>query len=382
MPGTSTATTMHYQPSTRAIIDLQAFRHNLDVVRSLTGPGVKIMAVLKSNAYGHGVGRVAREAVRQGVDALAVARLGEGMELRSEGIDIPILVCEIVPDDQVEIALRNSLQLTITSASGASRVGEVARRFGVTAQVHVKVDTGMGRLGFSDLEAAGAIEAVMRISGIEVVGVFSHFASSEEPGLAFARAQLSRFHDVLEELRRRGIQIPLRHMANSGAIINFPEAHLEMVRPGLMLYGYTPAKDMHTAGRLRPMMALRSRVAFVKQVGAGTSISYSRKYYTPSPTFVATVPIGYGDGYSRLLTNRAEVLIRGARYRTIGSICMDHLMVDIGNSGEVSVGDDVTLIGSDGGNSITCWEVAEHMGTIPYEVICLITPRVRRVFVE
>ena len=374
--------TMTYRPSTRAVIDLSAFRHNLEVLRTLTGPRVKVMAVLKSNAYGHGVRIVAKQAVRWGVDALAVARLGEGTELRAEGIDLPILVCEVLADDQVELALRDRLELTVTTVEGARAVGEAARHSGVSARVHVKVDTGMGRLGFSYREAADAIEAVARVRGLEMIGVFSHFASSDEPGLVFARGQLVRFHGVLEELDRRRIQIPLRHMANSGAIINLPESHLDMVRPGLMLYGYTPAKDMEVGNRLRPMMALRSRVAFIKTVEPNTSISYSRKYHTRTRTRIGTIPIGYGDGYSRMLTNRFEVLIRGARYPIVGSICMDHLMVDLGIDGPASTGDDVTLIGDDGGDRITCWDVAEKMGTIPYEVTCLITPRVERVFIE
>jgi alanine racemase len=375
-------TFMQYQPSTRAVIDLAAFRHNLDVVRSLTGPGVKVMAVLKSNAYGHGVRRLAAEAVRCGVDALAVARLGEGCELRAEGIGVPILVCEIVPDDQVTIALRDNLELTAATTEGAAHIGATALRNGVTARVHIKVDTGMGRLGFSDEQAGDAIEAIARMRGMDIAGVFSHFASSEEAGLVHARSQLSRFQDVLADLERRAIQIPLRHMANSGAIINLPESHLDMVRPGLMLYGYTPAREMPAGAQLRPVMALRSRVGFIKTAETGMTISYGRKYTVPSRTHIATIPVGYGDGYSRRLTNHGSVLIRGKRYPTVGSICMDHLMVDIGNGGEVAVGDDVTLIGSDGGESIDCWEIAGEMGTIPYEVTCLITPRVQRVYVD
>lgn len=373
--------TMLYEPSTRAEIDLSAFRHNLAVVRELTGPGVKVMAVLKSNAYGHGVRVVAREAVRWGVDALAVARLGEGSELRAEGIELPILVCEIVPDDQVEVALRDRLELTVTSLEGGKAISGEARRAGVTARVHAKVDTGMGRLGFSAGDAPDAVEALAGLPAVELAGVFSHFASSEEPGLAYAREQLSRFLAVLAELRRRGVAVPLRHMANSGAIVNLPDAHLDMVRPGLLLYGHVPARGMSVEHRLRPMMALRSRVSHLKTVGPGTGISYGRKHVTSATTRIATVPIGYGDGYSRRLTNNAEVLIRGRRFPCVGSICMDHLMVDVGLEHPVTVGDDVTLIGGDGDERITCWDVAERMGTIPYEVTCLITPRVRRVFV-
>lgn len=368
------------QHSTRAVINLKAFRSNLDVVRRNIGPVVRIMAVLKSNAYGHGVYEIAREAVRWGADYLAVARSTEGMELRRQGIDRPVLVCEIVSDAHIARCLEDELDLTVSTVEGAAAIAGVAQQLGRRVRVHAKVDTGMGRLGFQHTNAANAIETVARMPGIELVGIYSHFATSEEDDRTFAREQIDRFTATLDELRKRKIDIPLRHMANSGAILNFPEAHFDMVRPGLMLYGYTPARTMPGAADLLPVMSLVSRVSHVKVVAPHQSISYSRKYFTTRQTRVATVPIGYGDGYSRSLTNNADVLIRGKRFPVVGTVCMDHIMVELGADESVQMDDEVVLIGEQDGDRISCWEIAGKMGTIPYEVTCLITPRVQRVF--
>jgi alanine racemase len=371
---------VHPSQSTRAEIDLRAFRSNLAAVRAAVRPGVKIMAVLKSNAYGHGVSRIAAECVRLGVDALAVARVGEGTELREQDVRVPILVCEVVDGPLAAKAVQDGLELTVTGVERARSIGGLAQREGITARVHVKVDTGMGRLGFAWQEAAAAVEQIARVPGLTLAGVFSHFATSEDSDSSFALEQLRRFRKVLDELRRRRVEVPLRHMANSGAVLALPASHLDMVRPGLMLYGYSPAERMQGSGGLTPVLSLRSRLSFLKQVSPGTSISYGRMHTTSRTTVIATVPIGYGDGYSRLLTGKAQVLLRGRRYPVVGAICMDHLMADLGPDTDAAVGDDVTLIGADGAERITCWDLARSMGTIPYEVTCLITPRVDRVF--
>ncbi len=369
------------ESSTRAIIHLAAFRNNLQTVRGAIGPAVKIMAVLKSNAYGHGVKAIAREAVRCGIDYLAVARLAEGLELRREGIETPILVCEIIPEDQIDHAIHEGLDLTVSSWEGAQAIESVAGKRRRKARIHVKVDTGMARLGFPHDSAVDSIGKIAGLKSIELHGVFSHFATSEESDQTFAREQLNRFTSLLERLDRQRIEIPLRHMSNSGAILTLPESHFDMVRPGIMLYGYAPLHGLPGSEQLRPVLSLVSRVSFVKDVDANTSISYGRKYYTSSKTRIATVPIGYGDGYSRMLTGKTVVLIRGEKHPVVGTICMDHLMVDVGVNSEVAPGDEVTLIGNDGGNEITCWDIAGALGTIPYEVTCLITPRVPRVVV-
>lgn len=363
---------------TKAIIDLPAFRSNLAAVRSYIGPGVKIMAIVKAQAYGHGAAIIAKEAVRTGVEYLGVARVEEGIELRRMEIASPILVFEVASTPACESAVLENLDLTVATVGAAQELDAIASRLGRKAKVHVKVDTGMGRLGFPATVAVDGVEAVARLRHIELVGVYSHFATSEEPDQSFAKEQLARFHRLLEELSRRRIDVPLTHMANSGAIISLPDSHFDMVRPGIMLYGYPPARSMEQTYPVSPVLSLLSTVGFIKTLEPGTSVSYGRKYRTNKKTTIVTIPIGYADGYVRSLTNRTEVIIRGKRYPAVGTICMDQLMVDIGDGSGCAVGDDVTLIGTDGDESITCWDLAATVGTIPYEITCLIPARVPR----
>jgi alanine racemase len=340
------------------------------------------MAVVKADAYGHGMYKIASEAVANKVEYLGVARAYEGAYLRNGGIQIPILVFEVVPEDHMAAAIEHGLDLTVTSVRGARLLNNVAELAGRKARVHVKVDTGMGRLGLSHAGAGEEIQAIARLPWIELVGVYSHFATSEDPDQTFARQQLELFSRVLKDVERRGIPVRLRHIANSGGILGIPESHFEMVRPGLMLYGYAPRPDMPQQSKLSPVMSLVSNVALLKRVAPNTSISYGRRYFTSRETRIATVPVGYGDGYSRLLTGKAEVLIRGKRYPVAGTVCMDQLMVDVGPDSDVHEGDPVTLIGQDGGEAIWCWELAGKIGSIPYEITCLVTSRVPRRFVR
>jgi alanine racemase len=362
---------------TRANISLSAFRHNLNVVRSYVGNDVQIMAVVKSNAYGHGMRTIAYEAVRNGAGYLAVARIDEGAELRREGIDAPILVFEVPAPAQVERALMDNLDLTVADLEITRLISGKAQELRKRAKVHAKIDTGMGRLGFAFQHAVENIERIAGVDSVDIIGVYSHFASSDDEDLTFARVQLERFKIILSQLRTRRIEIPLKHMANSGAILALPESHLNMVRPGIMLYGYPPRRTMECKPALQPVLSLISKVSFIKDAEAHTSVSYSRRYFTKSKTRIATIPIGYGDGYSRALTNNVDVLIRGKRYPCVGTICMDHIMVDVGAEDQVSVGDDVVLIGAE---HITAWDIAEKIKTIPYEVTCNISQRVQRAY--
>jgi len=361
-------------------VDLAAFRHNIAMVRTYVGPGAAIMPVVKADAYGHGAVRLSEEALRQGIHQLAVARYHEGLALRAAGIESPILVFEIVPRESLEASVAGELTLTVASEEYARALGLQAMRMGRKPTVHVKVDTGMGRLGMGYETAAETLERIFRLPSLTVEGVYSHFASSEEPDQSFAGEQLRRFTTVLADLERRKISVPLRHMANSGAIIAIPDSHLDLVRPGIMLYGYTPRRDMPQPHPVIPVMSLRSQVSFLKTVQAGKSISYGRRYTTRSRTTIATIPVGYADGFARLLTNRSECIIRGQRFPVVGTVCMDHVMADVGEEAGISEGDDVTLIGGDGSEVITAWDIASAIGTIPYEVTCLVTPRVPRVF--
>ncbi len=366
---------------TRAIINLGALRHNLGVVRGRIKSGTKIMAVVKSNAYGHGIKQISRETERNGIEYLAVARVFEGVEIREDGISIPILACEAAAKPSIEAAIVHNIDLSVVSLADAELINSCAQKLNRKPRVHIKVDTGMGRLGIMFEDAVETIASIARLSHLEVAGVFSHFATSEELDQSFALEQLSRFNQVLEGLRLKKVEVPLVHMANSGAVFNLPQSHFDMVRPGISLYGYAPGRHMEIQSSLMPVMSVVSRVSFLKSVKKTTSISYGRKYIATADTTIATIPIGYGDGLSRSLTNKAECIINGRKYPVVGTVCMDHVMADIGTKGEVEVGDEVTLIGKDGTQVISCWDVAEKIGTIPYEITCLITPRVPRLYI-
>jgi alanine racemase len=368
--------------ATHAEIDVAAFRHNLSAVRHYTGENVAVIAVVKANAYGHGAVRLAREAIQWGAEYLAVARVPEAIDIFSAGITHRMLVFEIAEPVHVKRALALEMELTVVDVKGTEEIAGIARRLGMRAVVHVKVDTGMGRLGLSWREAAATIERIARVPGIVLKGVYSHFATSEDSDQSYARAQLDFFRELLEDLRRRRVEVPLRHMANSGAIISLHDSYFDAVRPGIMLYGYAPGRNMRQQYPVRPVMSLFSRVAFVKTVEAGVSVSYGRRFTAKSRTCIATVPIGYADGVSRLLSDRGRVLIKGRAYPVVGTVCMDMIMADLGSKSDVKEGDWVTIIGSDGKEQITAWDVSEVIGTIPYEVTSLITPRVERVYTE
>jgi alanine racemase len=367
--------------STCARISLGAFHNNLHAVRSYIGAGVRIMAVIKADGYGHGMAELARSAVEVGVNDFGVARVHEGVELRQSQPTAMILVFEIPREDTVDAALRHNLDLTTVSEETTVVLEDAAQRVGKKARIHVKVDTGMGRLGLPPAKAHRVVEKVARSRWLELAGVYSHFATSEDGDQTYAREQLTRFHEVLEAARQSRIDVPLRHMANSGAIISLPESHFDLVRPGIMMYGYTPGPGMPQRFPLTPVMSLISRVAFVKTVPPGTSISYGRKYITRETTRIATAPVGYADGYPRLLKGKANALVNGVRYPIVGTICMDQLMLDLGAQSNITPGDEVVLIGESGSERITAWDVADAIGTIPYEITCGITRRVERIYI-
>ncbi len=364
---------------THVLIDVEAFRSNFRFVRSLVGPDVAIMPVVKANAYGHGVVSLSRAAIEEGAMILGVARSTEAFRLRDEGIRHRILVLEVVPHQHEERCIREECELTIVSEGSAARLNETARVLGKRAKVHVKIDTGMTRLGIPFESALNVVSAVAHMPNLVIEGVFSHFATAEAEDQSFAQLQLERFRSILSSLEAMGIRPALVHMANSGAIITLPDSHFSMVRPGLMLYGYVPRRGMSAEPALKRVLSLHSVVTQLKKVPAGTTVSYGRTYTTASETRIATIPIGYADGYNRLLSNRGGVLIRGMRYTVAGTVCMDHITVDVGMDTEVQEGDSVVLIGRDNDQEINCWDIAELIGTIPYEVTCLLTSRVPRV---
>jgi alanine racemase len=364
-----------------ARVSLGAFQHNLNAVRSYVGNDVRVMAVIKADGYGHGMTRLARAAEESGITDFGVARVHEGIELRQHQPSATILVFEAGRGDTLNAAIMNRLDLTTVSEETTCSLESAARAVGIRARIHVKVDTGMGRLGLPPASALHVVEQVSRSQWLTLAGIYSHFATSEDPDQAFAREQLSRFQDLLDAVTGQGIHVPLRHMANSGAIISLPESHFDLVRPGIMLYGYPPGFGMPERYPVVPVLSLTSRVAFLKTVSPGTSISYGRRYFTKETTRIATVPMGYADGYPRALLGKASALVNGVRYPVVGTICMDQLMLDLGPDSTAQVGDEVVLIGRSEGEQITAWDIARSVGSIPYEITCVITRRVPREYV-
>ncbi len=367
---------------TRAEISAPALRFNLDGIRSKIGPGVKIMGVVKANAYGHGMAEIADIMVEYGVEYLGVGFLEEGIALRNHGISHPILVLGGVLGSQVHDFLKFDLDITVSSLEIGEWIDRQAALHGAgKAKVHLKVDTGMERIGVRSENAPYVLDRLVKLRHIELVGIYSHFATSDEKDKTFALVQLERFERVLAYARQKGYPVPMAHMANSGAVLDLPQSYFSMVRPGIMSYGAYPSRETSESIAIRPVMSLQSTVVFLKEADAGIGVSYGLRYRTIRKTKIATVPIGYGDGFSRNLTNQADVLIGGRRYPAVGTICMDQLMVDLGPESTVRVGDNVVLIGSDGAETISAWDLAGKLGTIPYEIFTAVAARVPRVVI-
>jgi alanine racemase len=357
---------------TVAQIDLEAIRHN---VRALKPPDAELMAVVKANGYGHGDVPVARAALEAGAGWVGVALVEEGIRLREAGIEAPILVLTEFPPGSHKDALAAGLTPTLYSMAGLEALAEAAQGLGRTG-VHIKVDTGMHRVGVRPAAAVSMAEEARR-QGLEIDGVWSHLAVSEDPENEANARQLDLFRRVLEELDRAGVRPRYRHVANSGATIALPQSHLDVVRVGIAAYGISPGPAVAGLADLRPAMSLRSRVAFVKRVAAGEGISYGLRYAPDRDATIATVPVGYADGYLRSLSGRGQVLIGGNRYPVAGTVTMDQLMVDCGED-RVEPGDEVVLFGEQRGRWITAEEVAGWAGTIGYEVVCAVSERVPR----
>jgi len=322
-------------------INLDAIRHNLKEVRKLVGPEREIMAVVKANGYGHGAVPVACAALEAGASRLAVARLGEALALRQAGIDVPILVLGFIPPEQMQAALANQITFTVYRLDLAEEISRAAQKMARQATVHLKVDTGMGRIGFMvGADGVREIKRISRLEGLNPEGIYTHFAAADETDKSYTRWQLDRFLSFLNELEQQGISFKLRHAANSAAIIGHPEAYLDMVRPGIMLYGLYPSEEVDKSRvDLRPAMSLKTRIAHLKRVKPGTKISYGCTYTASEETMIASLPLGYADGYPRLLSSRGQVMIKGWRAPVVGRVCMDQCMVDVGHIDGVRVGD-------------------------------------------
>jgi alanine racemase len=360
-------------------VDLEALSHNYtEVVRHAEGRN--ILVVVKAGAYGHGSIPVSRRLLQLGADMLGVALVEEARELRAAGIRAPILVMGTEFPEQAEAVIELNLIPVLSTMSFARALSAAAGTLKTKVPVHVKIDTGMGRIGILPEEASDFITALEKLPGIEVRGLMTHFADADLRDKEYASKQLDRFELLIAELSARGITIPVRHAANSAAILDYRRALFTMVRPGLMLYGYNPLEAGVNKADLRPVLSLVTRIAFLKKVLAGVPISYGRTFVTKRESLIATLPIGYADGYNRRLSNTGEALVRGMRVPVVGRVCMDMCMIDVTDVPGISEGDPVVLIGSQAGERITADDIAKKTGTIAYEVLCGISNRVPRIY--
>ncbi|MDW7710548.1 MAG: alanine racemase [Deferrisomatales bacterium] len=363
---------------TRALVDLTAVARNVRALRGLTAAGVRQMAVVKADAYGHGAVPVARAALGAGAEWLGVALVEEGADLRRAGIEAPILLLGAAFPEEAADAVGAGLTVAVCGRETALALDRAGAAQGRTAAVHVKVDTGMGRLGVPPAEAAAYTEWLSGLPHLRVEGLFSHFSAADEADLSFSRAQLEELLGVRQALAARGLRPPLCHIANTAAVMALPESHLDLVRTGIGIYGLHPSPETPRTADLEPALRLTTRVAHVKDVPAGTPLSYGRTFVARQPSRIATLPVGYGDGYPRLLSNRGQVLIGGRAVPIVGRVCMDLILADATSVPEARVGDEAVLIGPQGDASIGADELARLVGTIHYEITCNIGKRVPR----
>lgn len=365
-----------------AEVDLSAIKHNVKEARRTVGEQVKVMAVVKANAYGHGAEWVAKAACEAGACCLGVALPEEGVRLRKAGIEQPILILAESSCDFIPQALENGLIATVFSIKSAKALSDEAGKRGKIAKVHVKVDTGMNRVGLQPENTPSFIREIKGYPGIDVEGIFTHFSEADDPQSDYTNYQLKRFKALIGELERDGICPPVKHAANSAAVYLHPDSYFDMVRIGISMYGLHPSEATKGLVNLKPALSLKAKLSFVKDLACGEGVSYNRTYRATCDTKIGTVPAGYGDGYSRLLSNKAQVLIGGRRYPAVGNICMDQFMVDIGPDSAVKADDEVVLIGRQGNEEVSADDIAAILGTINYEVVCMINTRVPRVYKE
>ena len=367
---------------TWAEIDLDALKSNIENIRKITDKKSMIMAVVKADAYGHGAVNVAKHLLKNGADRLAVADLDEAVELRRAGIDAPILILGASFDEDCEMLVKYDITPAVFLYDFAKKLSDAAKKLGKTAKVHIKIDTGMSRIGYvSGVDDEAVTEEILKISklpNIFIEGIFSHFATSDEKDSAYTKKQFSEFMAVCGLLKKKGLDIPIRHIANSAAIMMYPETHLEMVRAGIILYGFYPSEEVNKDKlALERVMTLKSRITLIKEI-KDRGVSYGKTYIARRNTKVATVPVGYADGYTRLLNNKAKIAVNGEPVDVIGRICMDQCMIDVTNVHNINIGDEVIIFGKE---VVTADEIAESLGTINYEIVCMLSRRIPRVYI-
>jgi len=365
---------------TRAIIHRDALCHNYRELRANLSSNTEVMAVVKADAYGHGAAAVAAELVAAGCEFFAVALASEGVALRESGITAPILVLAGVLRENLSLLFEMRLTPVIHSMESALLIQEKAAKKDIVKAVHLKIDTGMARIGVRPADVPLFLQGLKGLANLRLEGLLSHFAEAEIPGSEFSAAQLHDFKETITQTSDLGFHIKYRHMANSAAVVNLKESHFDLVRPGIMLYGSYPSSYIAKKIRLKPVMELKTRILQLKHLPSGTPVSYGRTFVTTQDSIMATLPIGYGDGLPRTLSGKGDVLIRGKRAPIRGLICMDLTMCDVTHIPGVKEGDEVTLIGRDGSKEITASEIGEKTGTISYEIFCNISKRVPRIY--
>jgi alanine racemase len=368
---------------TVAEIDLNALLHNFREIQRLAGgPGHSIIAVVKADAYGHGALRISQTLEGAGVKALGVALAQEGIELRQGGIRLPILVMGSLLKEQIPSLFEHQLTPVLFQSGIIPLLEKEAEEQGITLPVHIKVDTGMGRLGIQPDEFRPFLKELLRHKRIKIEGIMTHLADAERPGSGNSARQIALWNNLLSQLEEYHLRPPMIHLLNSAAILSLPGAESDPVRPGLMLYGYSSYKDTKNRVFLKPVLSFKTRIVHLKTVPAGTPVSYGGTFVTKKKSMIATLPVGYADGYSRALSNCGKVLVRGKRVPVAGRVCMDMIMIDVTDLPEVDIGDEAVLIGIQGNDFISAEEVAGWIGTISYEILCAIGKRVPRIYKE
>jgi len=354
---------------TRIEINLDAIAQNVRNIKKLIGENKELMAVVKGNGYGHDILEVSSIVLKNGASRLAVARLEEAIFLRKSGINVPILILGLIPEQQIESLVSHNITPTVCRYEIIEKISKFAVQAKKTVKVHIKVDTGMGRIGISPQHALDFAKKVRLLKDIEIEGILTHFSVADEKDKEYTEAQFKKFRSVLDIFEEEGIKIPIKHVGNSATLLNFPHMWLDLLRPGIAIYGLYPSNEVKRTLKLTPAHSFKTQITFLKELPQGEYISYGRTYITKSGTKIASLPVGYADGYSRLLSNRGEVLVRGKRFPVIGRVCMDQCMVDVTDLPQVEVGDEVVLWGRQGREEITVEEIAEKIATINYEII-------------
>ncbi len=370
---------------TWAEIDLDAIKHNIKEIRRVTSSASKIMAVIKADAYGHGYLEIAETLANNGADCFAVAMADEALQIRKAGFFQDVLVLGGVDEGELLDLIENDITLTVYSMDFAEVVSRIAVGADKTAKIHIKLDTGMSRIGYvigegNDRAVAEEIVNISKLPNIFVEGIFSHLSTSDEADGTYTRLQFERFIGIVDTIKGLGLDIPIKHIANSAAIMSYPQMHLDMVRPGIILYGLYPSDDVDkNIISLKPAMTLKAKITHVKELSCGRGVGYGKTYITDAAKKIATVPIGYADGYPRLLAKDGQMLVQNEKVNIIGRICMDQCMIDVTNVNNISTGDEVTVFTSE---IITADDLAHWALTINYEIVCMISKRIPRIYLE